>query len=69
MSIFVAVSYAGFQRIVYPSSMSIVDEGKLMGSVERKKKERKMMCVGACGLGTQCDESQLNTRITIRNIG
>jgi len=30
-----------------------------MGSVERKKK-RKMMCVGACGLVTQCDESQLS---------
>jgi len=29
-----------------------------MGSVERKKK--KMMCVVACGLVTQCDESQLS---------
>ena len=29
-----------------------------MGSVERKKK--KMMCVGACGFVTRCDESQLS---------
>ena len=30
-----------------------------MGSVERRKKI-KMICVGVCGLVTQCDESQLS---------
>ena len=36
------------------TSMSL----RLLGSVERKK-TRKMMYVGACGLVAQCDEYQL----------
>ena len=31
-----------------------------MGSVERRKKRKRKMCVGACGLVDQCDEFQLS---------
>ena len=47
----------GFLASFFPSSMSTSMSVSLLGSVERKNK--KMKCVGACGLVAQCNEYQL----------
>jgi len=52
------LSYVGFQLIVCPSLMSTIDEH--YGLWVLWKGKRKIMCVGVCGLVTQCDGSHLS---------